>query len=92
MTIPGINEPTRKLFQSYPGPLVKDKTHKKSVIEFCEEQLRNGPMPGLGQALMKSRGNSLNSLHSLNSNVNRGSYSLLWNYIILLLRQNGVSF
>ncbi|XP_062559793.1 protein transport protein Sec16A isoform X2 [Armigeres subalbatus] len=85
----GTNEPTRKLFQSYPGPLVKDKTHKKSVIEFCEEQLRNGPIAGLGHAIMKSRGNSLNSLQSLGSNVNRGSYTLLWNYIILLLRQNG---
>lgn len=87
----GTHEPTRKLFQSYPGPLVKDKTHKKSVIEFCEEQLRNGPVGGTGQAVMKSRGNSINSLHSLASNVNRGSFTLLWNYIILLLRQNGVS-
>ncbi|XP_065092742.1 uncharacterized protein Sec16 isoform X2 [Ochlerotatus camptorhynchus] len=85
----GTHEPTRKLFQSYPGPLVKDKTHKKSVIEFCEEQLRSGPVGGIGQAVVKSRGNSINSLHSLGPNVNRGSYTLLWNYIILLLRQNG---
>ncbi|XP_055530048.1 uncharacterized protein LOC129721476 isoform X2 [Wyeomyia smithii] len=85
----GAHEPTRKLFQSYPGPLTKDKTHKKSVIEFCEEQLRCGPPPTAGQALVKSRGNSVNSLHSLGSSVNRGSFALLWGYIILLLRQNG---
>ncbi|XP_039442923.1 uncharacterized protein LOC120423258 isoform X2 [Culex pipiens pallens] len=88
----GTNEPTRKLFQSYPGPLVKNKTHKKSVIEFCEEQLRAGPPPCTligGHTLIKSRGNSINSLHSFGSSANRGSFTLLWNYIILLLRQNG---
>ncbi|XP_058465910.1 uncharacterized protein LOC131439192 isoform X2 [Malaya genurostris] len=85
----GANEPTRKLFHSYPGPLVKDKTHKKSVIEFCEEQLRCGPPSIGGQALVKSRGNSINSLHSLGVSGNRGSFTLLWSYIILLLRQNG---
>ncbi|XP_055588526.1 uncharacterized protein LOC129740902 isoform X2 [Uranotaenia lowii] len=86
----GAHDPTtRRLFQSYPGPLGKDRTHKKSVIEFCEEQLRNGPPSVNGQMLMKSRGNSINSLHSLGANVNRGSFTLLWNYIILLLRQNG---
>ncbi|XP_055630491.1 uncharacterized protein LOC129771134 isoform X2 [Toxorhynchites rutilus septentrionalis] len=85
----GANDPTRKLFQSYPGPLMKHKTHKKSVIEFCEEQLRNGPPYCNGHTVMKSRGNSINSLHSIGSNVNRASFTLLWNYIILLLRQNG---
>ncbi|XP_058836645.1 uncharacterized protein LOC131693108 isoform X2 [Topomyia yanbarensis] len=85
----GTNEPTRKLFHSYPGPLVKDKTHKKSVIEFCEEQLRCGPPAIGGQTLVKSRGNSINSLHSLGASGNRGSFTLLWSYIILLLRQNG---
>ncbi|XP_053689947.1 protein transport protein Sec16A isoform X2 [Sabethes cyaneus] len=85
----GAHEPTRKLFQTYPGPLIKDKTHKKSVIEFCEEQLRCGPSSFAGQGLVKSRGNSINSLHSLGSTVNRGSFALLWSYIILLLRQNG---
>uniref|UniRef100_A0A182WDD2 Sec16 Sec23-binding domain-containing protein n=1 Tax=Anopheles minimus TaxID=112268 RepID=A0A182WDD2_9DIPT len=87
----GYNDASRKLFQTYPGPLVKGVTHKKSVIEFCEEQLRQGPPYSGALALIKSRGNSINSLHSssLAAGVNRSSFALLWNYIILLLRQNG---
>uniref|UniRef100_A0A182JRS2 Sec16 Sec23-binding domain-containing protein n=1 Tax=Anopheles christyi TaxID=43041 RepID=A0A182JRS2_9DIPT len=87
----GYNDASRKLFQTYPGPLVKGVTHKKSVIEFCEEQLRHGPPYSGALALIKSRGNSINSLHSssLAAGVNRSSFALLWNYIILLLRQNG---
>uniref|UniRef100_A0A182YEA9 Sec16 Sec23-binding domain-containing protein n=1 Tax=Anopheles stephensi TaxID=30069 RepID=A0A182YEA9_ANOST len=87
----GYSDASRKLFQTYPGPLVKGVTHKKSVIEFCEEQLRQGPPYGGALALMKSRGNSINSLHSssLAAGVKGSSFSLLWNYIILLLRQNG---
>uniref|UniRef100_A0A6E8WAL1 Sec16_C domain-containing protein n=1 Tax=Anopheles coluzzii TaxID=1518534 RepID=A0A6E8WAL1_ANOCL len=85
------NDASRKLFQTYPGPLVKGVTHKKSVIEFCEEQLRHGPPYSGALALIKSRGNSINSLHSssLAAGANRSSFALLWNYIILLLRQNG---
>uniref|UniRef100_A0AAG5DM81 Sec16 Sec23-binding domain-containing protein n=1 Tax=Anopheles atroparvus TaxID=41427 RepID=A0AAG5DM81_ANOAO len=87
----GYGDASRKLFQAYPGPLVKGVTHKKSVIEFCEEQLRHGPPYSGALALIKSRGNSINSLHSssLAAGVNRSSFALLWNYIILLLRQNG---
>ncbi|XP_053671381.1 uncharacterized protein LOC128721633 [Anopheles nili] len=85
----GLNDASRKLFQTYPGPLVKGITHKKSVIEFCEEQLRLGPPYGGALALIKSRGNSVNSLHSSSQGANRSSFALLWNYIILLLRQNG---
>uniref|UniRef100_A0A182PI82 Sec16 Sec23-binding domain-containing protein n=1 Tax=Anopheles epiroticus TaxID=199890 RepID=A0A182PI82_9DIPT len=87
----GYNDASKKLFQTYPGPLVKGVTHKKSVIEFCEEQLRQGPPYSGALALIKSRGNSINSLHSssLAAGVNRSSFALLWNYIILLLRQNG---
>uniref|UniRef100_A0A182MXH7 Sec16 Sec23-binding domain-containing protein n=1 Tax=Anopheles dirus TaxID=7168 RepID=A0A182MXH7_9DIPT len=87
----GFHDASRKLFQCYPGPLVKGVTHKKSVIEFCEEQLRQGPPYSGALALIKSRGNSINSLHSssLAAGVNRSSFALLWNYIILLLRQNG---
>ncbi|XP_049295105.1 uncharacterized protein LOC125770010 isoform X2 [Anopheles funestus] len=87
----GYHDASRKLFQTYPGPLVKGVTHKKSVIEFCEEQLRQGPPYSGALALIKSRGNSINSLHSssLAAGVNRSSFALLWNYIILLLRQNG---
>lgn len=89
----GYSDASKKLFHTYPGPLVKGVTHKKSVIEFCEDQLRQGPPYSGALALIKSRGNSINSLHSssLAAGANRGSFTLLWNYIILLLRQNGVS-
>ncbi|XP_035794304.1 uncharacterized protein LOC118467662 isoform X2 [Anopheles albimanus] len=87
----GYSDASKKLFHTYPGPLVKGVTHKKSVIEFCEDQLRQGPPYSGALALIKSRGNSINSLHSssLAAGANRGSFTLLWNYIILLLRQNG---
>ncbi|XP_050097370.1 uncharacterized protein LOC126578635 isoform X3 [Anopheles aquasalis] len=87
----GYSDASKKLFHAYPGPLVKGVTHKKSVIEFCEDQLRQGPPYSGALALIKSRGNSINSLHSssLAAGANRGSFTLLWNYIILLLRQNG---
>lgn len=63
-----VYDKTRKLFQSYPGPLVKSVSHKKTVIEFCEEKLKQD------QLLVDSH---------------RASHSLLWNYLILMLRQNG---
>ena len=54
--------------KDYPGPLVKGVTHKKTVIEYCENKLRNVP---------KSVGDI-------------DSYILMWELLILLLRQNGV--
>ena len=30
----------RRLYQSYPGPLVRGVSHKKTVIGFCEEKLK----------------------------------------------------
>ena len=65
--IPMIDK-IRKLYQSYPGPLVRGVSHKKTVIEFCEEKLKQD------QAVIVTQ---------------RASYSLLWSYLILMLRQNG---
>lgn len=86
----GVNDGIRKQFLSFPGPLIRGITHKKTVIEFCEEQIRIGPN---SMYFNKSRGNSVSSLYSANgNNVNKASYTLLWDLLILLLRQNGVSF
>lgn len=86
----GVNDATRKLFQLYPGPLARGVTHKKTVIEFCEEQIRLGPYVGNNPAL-KSRGNSMSSVFSQQTQpVLRSSFTLMWNLLILLLRQNGV--
>ncbi|XP_055715475.1 protein transport protein Sec16A isoform X4 [Phlebotomus papatasi] len=82
----GANDATRKLFHAYPGPLVRGTTHKKTVIEFCEDQIRLGPP---SDAVLRSRGNSMSSLCSQQS-ANRASFTLLWNLLILLLRQNGM--
>lgn len=35
-----IYDKTRRLYQSYPGPLIRGVSHKKTVIEFCEERLK----------------------------------------------------
>lgn len=62
-----IMDKTRKIYQSYPGPLVRETSHKKTVIEFCEEKL------------------NLRSLHK----PFEASYSLIWSFLILMIRQNG---
>lgn len=81
----GVNDATRKLYQMYPGPLVRGITHKKTIIEFCEDQIRLGP-----SLSTKAKSNSMSSLYS-SGLANRSSYTLMWNLLILLLRQNGVS-
>ncbi|CAO1435202.1 unnamed protein product [Diamesa serratosioi] len=63
----------RSIYHSYPGPLVKKTSHKKTIIEFCEEQLKQKILSD-GETAEKT---------------NKTSYALLWNYLILVLRQNG---
>ncbi|XP_058978447.1 uncharacterized protein LOC101895985 isoform X2 [Musca domestica] len=75
------NDETRKLFKVFPGPLVRGLTHKKTVIEFCQEQIRLGPMETTIYA---------KQLISNNAEKYRGSYTLMWNLLILLLKQNGM--
>ncbi|KAK2819328.1 hypothetical protein Q5P01_024889 [Channa striata] len=55
--------------QNFPGPLVKEETHKVDVIKFSQNK-----------ALECSRDNSL---------LDRDSARLLWDFIVLLCRQNG---
>lgn len=85
-SIAGVNDATRKLYQIYPGPLIRGITHKKTIIEFCEDQIRLGP----SLSSVKAKSNSMSSLYS-SGLANKSSYTLMWNLLILLLRQNGVS-
>lgn len=103
------HDPERRLLASYPGPLVRGVTHKKTVIEFCEERLKVGPFSAVASlgtrenSLLRSHANSMTSLCSIMQPSNgqqqqqqgqhqfKASYHLLWNLLILLLRQNGVS-
>ncbi|XP_045460644.1 protein transport protein Sec16B isoform X2 [Harmonia axyridis] len=64
------NDDEYKELSQYPGPLVKGVTHKKTVIEYCENKIKN-----VGS----------------NSDVcgDPDSYVLMWEFLILLLRQNG---
>lgn len=57
-----------KDLSEFPGPLVKGITHKKTIIEYCENKIRRADpsMPDFD------------------------SYILMWELLILLLRQNGV--
>lgn len=82
------NDSTKKMFQSFPGPLVKGITHKKTVIEYCEERIKLGPNSSNRNRSYQSSSNSLQSLGS--QQPNQSSYVLLWNLLVLLLRQNGV--
>lgn len=60
-----------KELTDFPGPLVKGVTHKKTIIEYCENKIKNSV---------------------LNKDIDDlDSYVLMWELLILLLRQNGVS-
>lgn len=76
------NDETRKLFRVFPGPLVRGLTHKKTIIEFCEEQIHLGPLDTTIYA---------KQLIVNNNERYKASYTLMWNLLILLLRQNGVN-
>lgn len=56
----------------FPGPLVKGTTHKKTIIEYCENKIKNAVFN-----------------HSISD---KESYILMWELLILLIRQNGVSY
>lgn len=70
----------------FPGPL-SPVTHTKQVIDFCLEQIRNGPIASSLNA--RSTSNSMSSLQSVDQS-SRASFSLLWHFLILLIRQRGV--
>lgn len=79
------NNATKRLYQAFPGPL-SSSTHTKQIIDFCLEKSRQGTADN---AL--SRSDSVSSLQSINPS-SKASYTLLWNFLILLLRQRGVGF
>lgn len=54
----------------FPGPLIKGVTHKKTIIEYCENKIRN--------------------VTYNDQIVDVDSYILMWELLILLIRQNGV--
>ncbi|KAE8285280.1 hypothetical protein D5F01_LYC16733 [Larimichthys crocea] len=61
--------PDQTELRAFPGPLVKEETHKVDVIKFSQNK-----------ALECSRDNNL---------LDRDSARLLWDFIMLLCRQNG---
>lgn len=67
----GNDEDIKELSQ-FPGPLVKGVTHKKTIIEYCENKIRD--------AIAERRISDVES------------YILMWELLILLIRQNGVSY
>nr|XP_015798485.2 protein transport protein Sec16A isoform X1 [Nothobranchius furzeri] len=61
--------PDQAELRTFPGPLIKEDTHKVDVIKFSQNK-----------ALECSRDNNL---------LDRDSARLLWDFIVLLCRQNG---
>ncbi|KAG7208272.1 hypothetical protein KM043_014515 [Ampulex compressa] len=59
---------TRDL-RAYPGPLIKGVTHKKTIIEYCENKIK------------KAAANE--------EMIDRASYILLYELMIMLIQQNG---
>lgn len=65
-----IDDEEMRELSEFPGPLVRGVTHKKTVIDYCENKI-------------KKANNNIQDVES---------YVLMWELLILLLRQNGVSF
>ncbi|XP_063791958.1 protein transport protein Sec16A isoform X2 [Pseudophryne corroboree] len=63
------NSPEQEQLRSFPGPLVKDETHKVDVINFAQNKAKEC-----------SQNESL---------IDQESARLLWDFIVLLCRQNG---
>jgi len=82
---PRIRDGTSSLLRMYPGPLQGRKLHKDKIISFCKEQIRLGPTKGC-TALYATQKKPQGSVVKY-----RASHALMWNLLILLLRQNGVS-
>ncbi|XP_071051239.1 uncharacterized protein [Onthophagus taurus] len=65
-----INDDEMEELVTFPGPLIKGVTPKKTVIEYCENKIRKASFDdGL---------------------IDVDSYVLLWELMILLIRQNGM--
>ncbi|XP_033228238.1 uncharacterized protein LOC117180044 isoform X4 [Belonocnema kinseyi] len=62
------NDPIARELRTYPGPLIKGVTHKKTIIEYCESKIKAA---------------------SNNDMVDRASYILLYELMIMLIQQNG---
>jgi hypothetical protein len=96
------NDPICAALTAYPGPLIKGTTHKKTIIEFCELKIRSviekhtSPFVSTHDknpyGYQQFGNNSYSERSSSLSNVGElGSIVLMWELLILLLRQNGVS-
>lgn len=65
-----INDDEYKELADFPGPLIKGVTHKKTIIEYCENKIKTA---AYNQEIVDTQ-----------------SYILMWELLILLIRQNGV--
>ncbi|OCT67033.1 protein transport protein Sec16A isoform X3 [Xenopus laevis] len=63
------NSPEQEQLRSFPGPLVKDETHKVDVINFAQKKSKE--------------------CFQNESLLDQESSCLLWDFIVLLCRQNG---
>ncbi|XP_065156222.1 protein transport protein Sec16A isoform X4 [Atheta coriaria] len=61
--------------EQFPGPLARGVTHKKTIIEYCNNKIR-GIQDGVNGALKEVD--------------DPDSYILMWELLILLIRQNGM--
>ncbi|XP_043254632.1 uncharacterized protein LOC122398624 isoform X2 [Colletes gigas] len=63
------HDPIARDLRAYPGPLIKGVTHKKTIIEYCENKIKKA---ALNEEM-----------------VDRASYILLYELMIMLIQQNG---
>ncbi|XP_011641290.1 uncharacterized protein LOC105429805 isoform X2 [Pogonomyrmex barbatus] len=64
-----VHDPVARDLRSYPGPLINGVTHKKTIIEYCENKIK--------KAMINEE------------MIDRASYILLYELMIMLIQQNG---
>ncbi|XP_017755793.1 PREDICTED: uncharacterized protein LOC108547663 isoform X3 [Eufriesea mexicana] len=64
-----LHDPVARDLRTYPGPLIKGVTHKKTIIEYCENKIKKAA--------------------SNEEMIDRASYILLYELMIMLIQQNG---
>ena len=63
--------PEYQELESFPGPLIRGRTHKNTVIKFCQKKIK--------------------AIQNHDFQADKENLILLWELLILLIRQNGVS-
>ena len=84
-----LDQPSFAELRDFPGPLVPGRTHKGEVIQFCQSKIAGLATAGRSGASATTVGGGNSTLGGSAAWMtgDKDSYVLLWELLILLLRQ-----